>query len=137
MNLVLTSLVVAVVAFLATKHLEKVIMSSQQAAVDALVEQLRKAHKEIVGELAAAHNTIHSQLVTAGVEDQVDLSALTVIAQQLDDIVPDAEVVEAVEEAVTEAEVTDEVVAVDEAVEEAELAEDELESVEDEEAEDL
>jgi hypothetical protein len=122
MNLVLTSLVIAVAAYLATTHLERVIMSSQQAAVDALVAQLRKSHQEIIGQLAAAHNSINSQLVTAGVEEQVDLSALTAIAQQLDDIVPD-EVVDVVDEGLLGG--VDDADEVDEVLEDAELLESE------------
>ena len=85
-----------ILGFLATQqylnvtNLERFTMSTQ-AQIDALVAQLRKSHTELVGQLAAAHNGIHTQLVEAGVEDTVDLSALSAIAQALDDLTPDAE----------------------------------------------
>lgn len=62
---------------------------SQQDAVNAVVEQLTKVNGEIVSEI----ESLQAQVEAAGVADQVDLSALTAIAQQLDDIVPDAAVV--------------------------------------------
>lgn len=62
-----------------------------QAAIDALVAQLAKARDEIVTKLEQATTNVEAQLVEAGVAEQVDLSALTAIAQALDDIVPDTE----------------------------------------------
>jgi uncharacterized protein YaaN involved in tellurite resistance len=59
---------------------------STQEAIDSIVAQLAKAKDEILDEVAA----IQTQLQDANVEDQVDLSGLTAIAQALDDINPDA-----------------------------------------------
>ena len=73
--------------------LERYFMSTQ-AAIDAVVAQLVKAKDEIVGKLEEATAGVEAQLVEAGVEDVVDLSALTAIAQQLDDLVPYAVVEE-------------------------------------------
>jgi hypothetical protein len=72
-----------------TAYLDRRLEVSTQAVVDALVAQLAKAKDEIVAKLEAATSNVQSQLVDAGVADQVDLSALAAIAQQLDDIVPD------------------------------------------------
>lgn len=66
-------------------------MSTVQDAVNALTDQLRKAHTEIVDKLA----DVQAQVDAAGVTDQVDLSGLAEVAQALDDIVPDT-VLEAV-----------------------------------------
>ena len=103
-----------------TRFLNGRIEMAQQDIIDGIVAQLTKAKNEIVGKLEEATSGVQAQLVAAGVEDQVDLSALTGIAQALDDLVPDAEV-EAVVEAVaveTAVEAVDEVavdpVAVDE-----------------------
>ncbi len=99
-------------------------LSSVQSVVDAITAQLTKVRDEIVGQLDA----VTSQVVEAGVEDQVDLSGLQAIADALDAIVPDAateaeveveyeglgEVEEFDDEEVVE---VDEVVAVDETVE--------------------
>lgn len=83
--------------------LERYYMSTQ-AAIDAVVAQLAKAKDEIVGKLEEATAGVEAQLVDAGVADVVDLSALTAIAQQLDDLVPDVAVDEAVEEGEVEEE---------------------------------
>ena len=72
---------------------------STQDAIDAIVTQLAKAKDEILDEIAA----IQTQLQDANVENQVDLSGLTAIAQALDDINPDAPA-----EIPTEVETTDE-----------------------------
>jgi uncharacterized protein YPO0396 len=104
-------------------------LSAVQSVVDAVVAQLTKVRDEIVGRLAE----VESQVVEAGVEDQVDLSGLQAIADALDAIVPDAAVEAEVEveyeglgevefvddEEVEDEEVEDEV-AVDEPVEEEE-----------------
>jgi hypothetical protein len=102
-----------------TRFLNGRIKMSVQDAVDAVVAQLSKAKGEIVTKLEAAQADLQAQVDAAGVADQVDLSALTAIAQQLDDIVPDSvEVEEAVDAAVEEA------VEVEEAVDEVEAVED-------------
>lgn len=69
---------------------ERITMSTNetQQAIDNVVAQLTKSHQELSAELAKATADISNQLADAGVE--VDLSALTSIAQQLDDLVPDA-----------------------------------------------
>ncbi len=99
-------------------------LSAVQSVVDAVVAQLTKVRDEIVSKL----DEVETQVVAAGVEDQVDLSGLQAIADALDAIVPDAateaeveveyeglgEVEEFDDEEVVE---VDEVVAVDEAVE--------------------
>ena len=79
---------------LTIESIERLRMSTQ-SAIDAVVAQLTKAHTE---QLEAATLGIQAQLVDAGVADKVDLSALAAIAQKLDDLVPDAEVDEAVED---------------------------------------
>ena len=95
--------ITAAALFVATLHItthhsiERRIVSVQDQ-INAVVDQLRKAKDEIVGQLAAAHNNLHTQLVDAGVAEEVDLSALTAIARQLDDIVPDAPAEPAVED---------------------------------------
>ena len=114
-----------------THFLNERIKMSTQSTIDAIVAQLRKAKDEIVTKLETATSGVQAQLVEAGVEDQVDLSALIAITQQLDDIVPDVEVEEAeevVEVEVEEAEEAEEVDSVEEAeevdsVEEAEEVE--------------
>jgi hypothetical protein len=73
-----------------------------QAVIDAAVAQLTKAHTELADRLEAATLGIQAQLVEAGVAEQVDLSALTAIAQQIDDLVPDAVVDPAVDPEVDE-----------------------------------
>jgi hypothetical protein len=93
-------LIVSVLVYVALLHvvtrrvlIERFEMSVQDQ-INVLVEQLRKANAEIVARLAEAEANISSQLVDAGAQDAVDLSELTAIAQDLDDIVPDAVVVE-------------------------------------------
>jgi cytoskeletal protein RodZ len=68
---------------------------STQQSIDAVVAQLTKSHQELSAELAKATADINDQIAAAGVE--VDLSALTSIAQQLDDLVPDVAVTPEVE----------------------------------------
>lgn len=68
------------------RHIERFIMSETQDAVNAVVNQLRKAQAELTSALAEAQE----QVDAAGVAEQVDLSALEAAAQALDDIVPDA-----------------------------------------------
>lgn len=68
-------------------HLRGVIMSEVQAAVDALVAQLRKATGEVQAKIA----DLNVQIADAGVADKVDLTELTAAVQMLDDITPDAE----------------------------------------------
>lgn len=67
-------------------RLERFVMSATQDAVNAIVGQLEKARGEIVDRIAE----VQAQVDDAGVADQVDLTALTEVAQSLDDIVPDA-----------------------------------------------
>lgn len=62
---------------------------STQAAINAVVAQLHKAKDELATKLEAATLNILGQLTDAGVVEEIDLSALTAIAQQLDDLVPD------------------------------------------------
>jgi hypothetical protein len=117
--------------------LERFSMSVQDQ-INAIVAQLHKAKDEIVGKLEEATAGIQAQLVDAGVAEEVDLSALAGIAQALDDLVPDAAVDEAVDEASEEdeASVEDETSDVVEAevVEEDETSADEDETSADEEA---
>lgn len=110
------------------EYLDRKVDMSTQYVVDKIVAQLAKAKDEIVAKLESATSDVQSQLVEAGVADQVDLSALAAIAQQLDDIVPDEVVVDPeVDEAEGSDDVElvdlgdedDEVVEVDEAVDEA------------------
>ena len=68
-----------------THHLEGLIMSTQDT-INAVVAQLGKAKDEILTEIA----DLNAKIITAGVADQVDTSALTAAAQALDNIVPDA-----------------------------------------------
>lgn len=81
------------------------VMAKQQQAVDAVVAQLVKSREEILGAQRGLFEKIadvQAQLDSAHVES-VDLSALTAVAQSLDDIVPDPveeTVVEPVEETV-------------------------------------
>ena len=82
---------------LTIESIERLRMSTQ-SAIDAVVAQLTKAHTELADQLEAATLGIQAQLVDAGVADTVDLSALAALAQKLDDLVPDAEVDEAVED---------------------------------------
>lgn len=67
-------------------RLERFVMSATQDAVNVIVGQLEKARGEIVDRIAE----VQAQVDDAGVADQVDLTALTEVAQSLDDIVPDA-----------------------------------------------
>ena len=110
-----------------TRFLNGRIKMAQQSIVDALVAQLTKAKGEIVAKLEAAVADAQAQVDAAGATDLVDLSALTAIAQQLDDLVPDEdEAAEAVDEAVEEAEEADEVgYTEDDEVESDEVADDE------------
>lgn len=71
-------------------HIKGVIRMSTQDAINAVVDQLRKAQGEITTELAS----VQAQLEAAGVAEQVDLSALAAVAQSLDDIVADSVPVE-------------------------------------------
>jgi uncharacterized protein YPO0396 len=81
------------------KHMERISMSDTQDAVNAVVAQLGKAKNEIVEKIA----DVQAQLDAAQVPTEaVDLSALTEAAQALDDIVPDAPVVEVVPDAPVE-----------------------------------
>lgn len=68
-------------------HLEGVIMTTTQDAINAVVEKLRHARQEIVARLAEVQAQLDDAAIPAEV---VDLSALTDAAQALDDIVPDA-----------------------------------------------
>lgn len=83
------------------------VMAKQQQAVDAVVAQLVKSREEILGAQRGLFEKIadvQAQLDSAHVES-VDLSALTAVAQSLDDIVPDPveeTVVEPVEETVVD-----------------------------------
>ena len=72
-----------------------IMSDSTQQSIDAVVAQLTKSHQELSAELAKATADINDQIAAAGVE--VDLSALTSIAQQLDDLVPDVAVTPDVE----------------------------------------
>ena len=116
---------IAALIYIAALHygthvtIERFAMSVQDQ-IDAVVAQLAKAKDEIVGKLEEATAGVEAQFVAAGVENP-DLSALTAIAQALDDLVPDAAEVEEVVEETTEA--------VDEPVE---VETDEDESTEDE-----
>ena len=58
---------------------------STQDAINAVVEQLVKAQREIVSRIA----DVQAQLDAAGVAEQIDLTSLTAAAQALDDVVPD------------------------------------------------
>ena len=69
------------------RHLERFIMGAQQDAVNAVVEQLRKAALEVKSELVEVQAQLDAAEIGA---EKVDLSALTEAAQALDDIVPDA-----------------------------------------------
>ena len=60
---------------------------STQDAINAVVEQLVKAQREIVNRIA----DVQAQLDAAGVAEKVDLSSLTAAAQALDDVVADVE----------------------------------------------
>jgi len=94
-------------------------MSTVQDAVNALTDQLKKAHTEIVDKLA----DVQAQVDAAGVADQVDLSGLAEVAQALDDIVPDTVLEAVADEAAAAAdevvEVAEELEVVDEVVDEA------------------
>ena len=63
------------------------VVSEVQSIVDAVVAQLGKAKGEILAEI---------ERLSADVPESVDLSALTAIAQSLDNIVPDPVVEEPV-----------------------------------------
>lgn len=66
-------------------------LMATQDTINAVVAQLGKAKDEILAKIA----DLNVQIADAGVEDVVDTSELTAVAQALDDIVPDApEVVE-------------------------------------------
>lgn len=110
-TLVLALVIAALAAIAITIHhdiirtIERNTMSinvNVQATIDAAVAQLTKAHRELADRLEAATLGIQAQLVEAGVAEQVDLSALTAIAQQIDDLVPDAVVDPAVNPEVDE-----------------------------------
>lgn len=121
-----------------TAQLRRSIDMSTQAVVDQIVAQLAKAKDEIVAKLQDATSGVQAQLVDAGVADQVDLSALAAIAQQLDDIVPDEVVVDPeVEDAVEGDEVelvddSDEGALVDLTDEDAEVVDEAVDEVVDE-----
>ena len=72
-------------AFLFIRHLEGVIMSEAQSAINAVVAQLNKAKVEILDRVA----DLEAQIEAAGAAGAVDVSALVAAAQALDDIVPD------------------------------------------------
>lgn len=61
-------------------------LMSTQEVIDAVAAQLAKAKDEILTKIA----DLNAQIAEAGVADQVDTSALTAVAQALDDVVPDA-----------------------------------------------
>lgn len=88
-----------------TRFLNGRIIMSTQEVIDAVVAQLTKAKGELVGKLEATQRELQAQVDTAGVSDKVDLSALTAIAQELDDLVPDVEALTEVAE--VEAEVAE------------------------------
>jgi len=93
---------------------------SVQENIDSVVQQLVKARSEIVAardELLAGIAEVQEQLDSVDVADDVDLTALTAVAQSLDDIVPDAPEVPVDQPAEVEAPEGDEVLAEDAAVE--------------------
>lgn len=75
----IAALAVGAAVVLAVHRIKKEIRMSAQETVDAVVAQLGKAKEEIVAKIA--------ELEAAN--PGVDLSALTEIAQGLDDVVPD------------------------------------------------
>lgn len=92
MTIVITSSCALILALLVMHTIDAIdtlrerIISTQDA-VNAVVEQLVKAQREIVSRIA----DVQAQLDAAGVAEQIDLSSLTAAAQALDDVVPDAE----------------------------------------------
>lgn len=92
MTIVITSSCALILALLvmhtidALDKLREKIVSTQDA-INAVVEQLVKAQREIVNRIA----DVQAQLDAAGVAEQVDLSSLTAAAQALDDVVADVE----------------------------------------------
>ena len=70
-----------------THHLEGIIMSAQQDAVNALTARLGVVRDELLSKIA----DLNVQIQDAGVAEVVDLSELTAAVQAIDDIVPDAE----------------------------------------------
>lgn len=91
MTIVITSSCALILALLtmhtidALDKLREKIVSTQDS-INAVVEQLVKAQREIVNRIA----DVQAQLDAAGVAEQIDLSSLTAAAQALDDVVPDA-----------------------------------------------
>lgn len=71
------------------KHLEGVIAMSQQDAVNDIVAKLSRAKGEILGRLAELQGQIDAGVPT----EQLDLTALTDLADSLDNIVADEVVV--------------------------------------------
>lgn len=69
-----------------TNSIKERINMSAQDTVNTIVAQLAKAKTELSGRIS----DLAAQLEAAGVAGQIDLSALTEVAQALDDIVPDA-----------------------------------------------
>lgn len=73
-----------------THHIEGLINMATQDIINAVVAQLGKAKDELLTQIA----DLNAQIADAGVAEQVDTTALTAVAQALDDIVPDAVVTE-------------------------------------------
>lgn len=74
------------------RSLKGLVLMSAQDTVNTVVAQLRKARTEVLearDSLTAKIVDLQGQLDNAGVADQVDLSELQAVAQDLDDIVPD------------------------------------------------
>ena len=92
MTIVITSSCALILALLVMHTIDAIdtlrerIISTQDA-VNAVVEQLVKAQREIVSRIA----DVQAQLDAAGVAEQIDLSSLTAAAQALDDVVADVE----------------------------------------------
>ena len=80
-----------------TYFIERLTMT-QQAQIDALVAQLRKAYGELSDRIMAAADNIVAQVAAGATAETLDLSALTAVAQDLDDLTPDAPAVELVTE---------------------------------------
>jgi uncharacterized protein YoxC len=65
-------------------------MSNTSQTLEAIVAQLSKAKGEIVGKIQTLTDSINNNQDTLSPESQQALSDLQTVAQQLDDIVPDA-----------------------------------------------
>lgn len=61
-------------------------LMGQQQVIDQIVVVLGRAREELLGKIA----DLQAQVESAGLAEQVDLSALTEVADSLDAIVPDA-----------------------------------------------